>query len=329
MEKVRYEIDPHNRLVALLPRFRKAIDGKFKIDKKNTLSYRVKAPVPRGANIPHQVKLRGEWSLDKNHDLKLTLDKWGRRTFGDQLTLQGNIIDARKNSLLFAVTTKTKENVRSTYVLNLRGRWQADKNNRLTFRARKEKGRHDILTFGSIWEINKHHRIIYRYKKARLIRKKKKVHTLAFNGYWDIRGKARISYVMDRNTESAFHFRPGIGVFRDGYVKYELGIGLSGRRKPVKKTVTLFGTWKLTKNTGLLFEVKYENRKIRAMAFGAKARLSGGDTVSFSLRNAVNKDIGAQVKLSRKILKGAGEVFLRALKSKRKAAIFVGSGWIW
>ena len=50
MQKIRYEIDPHNRLVRRLPRFRKVIDGKFKIDKKNTLIYHVKAPVPRDAN---------------------------------------------------------------------------------------------------------------------------------------------------------------------------------------------------------------------------------------------------------------------------------------
>ena len=167
MQKVRYEVDPHNRLVlektrrkTLLPRFRKVVDGHFKIDKKNTLSYHVKSPVPRSANIPHQVKFRGKWSLTKKHGLRLTLDKWGRQTFGDQLTLQGDIIDVNKNSILFAVTTRTKEGVQSTYGLRFQGSWQADKHNRLTFRVKKEEGKHDILIFNGIWEINKNHQMM-------------------------------------------------------------------------------------------------------------------------------------------------------------------------
>ena len=52
MQKVRYEIDPHNRLViddsgrkSDLTKFRKVIDGRFKTDKFNNLSYHVKAPL--------------------------------------------------------------------------------------------------------------------------------------------------------------------------------------------------------------------------------------------------------------------------------------------
>ena len=146
MAKPRYEIDPHNRLVvsqsgrkSSLPRFRKVLEGHFRVDKNNSLSYHIKAPVPQDTNIPHQVKLRGEWSLTKKHDLRFTLDKWRRQTFGDKLTLQGNIIDIKKNSLLFAVTTRTKAGTQTTYILKLRGSWQADKHNRLTFRMRKER----------------------------------------------------------------------------------------------------------------------------------------------------------------------------------------------
>ena len=98
MEKVRYEIDPHNRLVikktgkkTKLARFRRVLDGRFKTDRINSLTYHIKAPIPQDLNAPHQVKLRGRWSLTKNHDLRLTLDKWRRQTFGDQLTLQGDI----------------------------------------------------------------------------------------------------------------------------------------------------------------------------------------------------------------------------------------------
>jgi hypothetical protein len=271
MQKLRYEIDPHNRLLvsergrkASFTYFRRALDGRFKVDKNNTLSYHIKAPVPRDMNIPHQVKLKGEWSLTGNHDLKLTLDKWGRQTFGDRLTLRGNIIDVNKNSVLFGLTTWKKEGTRSTYTIRLQGSWQADKHNRLTFRVKKEERKHDILILNGIWEINKNHRIIYQYKKAHLIRKTKKTHTLAFKGYWDIEDKARISYIIDRNTNSIFNFKTSLGLFKGNYIKYELGIGLSKRPKPIKRTITLYGTWKIKKNIGLIFEVKYENQKPRA-----------------------------------------------------------------
>ena len=336
MQKLRYEIDPHNRLIvseagrkAPLSRFRKVLDGRFKVDKNNILSYHIKAPVPRDVNIPHQVKLKGKWSLTGNHDLRLTLDKWGRQTFGDRLTLQGDIIDVNKNSILFAVTTWTKEGIQSTYALKFQGSWQADKNNRLTFRARKEEGKHDILTLSGIWKINKNHQIIYQYEKAQLIRKLKKIHTLTFKGYWDIRDKTRISYIIDRNTKSVFNFRTGLGLFRDDYIKYEVGIGLSQRAKLVKQRITLFGKWKIKKNTGLIFEVEYEDRKVHAIVFGAEARLTDKDTVLFRLRNDLNKDISASLKLSHKILKGEGEVFIRGLKSKRESAIFAGSARRW
>ena len=336
MQKFRYEIDPHNRLVvsergrkAPFGHFRKVLDGRFKVDKNNTLSYHIKAPVPRDINIPHQVKLRGKWSLTDNHNLKLTLDKWGRETFGDRLTLQGHIIDVDKNSILFAVTTWTKEGIQSTYALKLQGIWQADKYNRLTFRARKEEGIHDILTLNGIWEINKNHQLIYQYEKAQLIRKSKKIHTLAFKGYWDIKDKARISYIIDRNTNSVFNLKTGLGLFKGDYIKYEVGIGLSQRPKPIKQTIKLFGKWKIKKNAGLIFEVKYGDKKVHAVVFGAKARLTDKDTVSFRLRNDINKDISANLKLSHKILKGDGEAFIRTLKSKRQSAIFAGASRRW
>jgi hypothetical protein len=333
--KIRYEVDPYNRLICAdsgktkLSRFRKALTGKFKIDKDNALTYQIKAPVGGGTNIPHQVQLRGNWSLTDNHNLRFTLNKWGRQALGDQLTLQGNILDVSKNSLLFAATTKTKENVQTTYILNLRGAWQADSRNRLTFRIKREHGRYDILIFNGAWKINKNHRLIYQYEKARLIRKRKKIHTLIFKGHWDILSKSRISYELDKNSDSVFIFKTAAGVFKDKYIKYEVGITLARKIKPVKRIITLTGAWKIKKNAGLLFEVEYEDKKIHAINLKAKARLTSQDTISFKLKNQINKDIGTELKLSHKILKGDGQAFLRFLKSKRDPAALLGAGFRW
>src|SRR3989338_2118402 len=118
---VRYEVDPHNRLVIYktgrksgLPKFRKVLDGRFKTDELNNLSYHIKAPLSRSENIPHQIKLKGEWSLTDDHDLRLTFEKEARETLGDQIALQGEILDVNESSLLFAVTTTTKTDTQST-----------------------------------------------------------------------------------------------------------------------------------------------------------------------------------------------------------------------
>ncbi|MCG2711732.1 MAG: hypothetical protein L6416_05355 [Candidatus Omnitrophica bacterium] len=338
--KITYEIDPYNRLIinkngkkSELSRFRQVLDGRFKIEENNTVSYHIKAPTPQGAEIPYQVKLQGKWSLSEDHNLCLTLNKWGRQTLGDKLTLQADIIDTAKNFLVFALTTTTKENTQSIYILKLKGAWQADKNNRLTFRVQKEKGSHDILTFKGAWKINKQHQIIYQYEKAQLIRKRKKIHTLIFQGYWDIKDKGRISYVLDAQSNSVFDFKTSLGIFKDKYIKYEVGIGvgntLSGTGARSKRTLTLSGKWKIKKGIGLIFEVEYANKKTSAITFGAEAKLSARDSISFELKNELNKKIGVQLQLSRKTLDGDGLSFLRFLKSKEEKAVFVGTGFSW
>ncbi|MDP3790231.1 MAG: hypothetical protein Q8R48_07510 [Candidatus Omnitrophota bacterium] len=337
MKKIQYEIDPFNRLVingsggkSNLTKFRKVIDGRFNTDANNNLSYHIKAPLSEGEQVPNQIRLKGEWSLTKGHELRLTLEKRSRETFGDEITLQGEILDVNAGSLIFAITTTTKENTRSTYVLNLGGSWKSDKFNRLSFHVRKEEGKHDILTFNGVWEVDKNHRIIYQYEKARLLIKKRLTHTLTFIGYWDIKNALRISYVLSARQDSAFDFRTSAGIFKKDYIKYEVGIALADKMKPIRKTVTLFGRWNLKKDTGLIFEIEYENEKTRQIVFGAAARLTDKDTISFKLRNDIeNKDIGVNLELSRKILEGDGEAFLRVLVSRRESAIYAGQTRRW
>ncbi|MGD9014839.1 MAG: hypothetical protein PVI33_02295 [Candidatus Omnitrophota bacterium] len=334
MAKVRYEIDPHNRLVIKktgqkgeLKRFRQVLDGRFKLDRNNNLFYHIKAPVDQDPKAPHQIKLRGKWSLTQNHDLRFTLDKWRRQTFGDKLTLQGDIIDVKRNSLLFALATRSKQGTQSLYSLKLEGSWQADQKNRIFFRLKRGKDKYDILTLDGIWQLDKNYQLIYKYEKVRLKTRKKRIHTLGFKGFWDIKNKSRISYVIDKNSNSVFNFQTKLGVFKDRYIKYELGIGL--KHQPIRRTIKLFGRWRIKQGVGLVFEVRYNNRTVQALVFGAEARLTPKNTVLFKLRNERNRRIGAQFKLSHKILKGDGEAFLRLLKSRQDSAILVGAGWGW
>lgn len=333
MQKVKYEIDPYNRLVirrtnqkTLLQQYRIALNGQFKIEKDNVLSYRAKAPLPKHQNIPHHINLKGEWSLDKNHNLVLTLDRLARETLAEKLTLQGSLIETGKNSLLFAVTTKSKEGTQSTYILKLKGLWQADKYNRLIFMAESQKGKYDILTFSGAWNINKRHELIYSYEKADLIRKSTKIHTLTFKGHWDIKEKSRISYVIDKSSDSVFNFTTGIGIFKDKYIKYEVGIGLFNR---IERSITLYGKWRIDRKTGLIFDIKYGNGKIYSIGFTAETRLSDKDTLLFKLTKEINEGTVGRLEVKHKILKGDGEAYLRLLKTKRGSALFIGAGHRW
>ncbi|MCU0665509.1 MAG: hypothetical protein MUF05_00175 [Candidatus Omnitrophica bacterium] len=332
MEKIRYELDPYNRITvknSALRGSRKVLDGQFKISSQNILSYHVKYPVPKGVKSPHQLKLKGIWSLTEDHKLRLTLDQSKRETFGQQLTLQGEILDVKSNSLLFAVTTHTKNGMTSLYTLELSGCWQVDKRNRLTFEVDKGQGESDILVFQGAWEINEKYQIIYSYQRKNLVRRNKDIHTLIFKGYWDIKDKARLSYVLDADSGSAFDFRISAGLFKDGFIKYELGIVLSRKNNPLKRVVTLFGQWKIKEDIGLVFEVRCGERKIQEIVFGAEAKLRDKGTVSFKLRNSLNKKICAELELSRDIFKGNGQIYLRLLAEKKEKAVLIGAGWRW
>ena len=332
MDKIKYEFDPQNRLTvtnSALRGMRKVLDGQFKISEDNTLTYHIKSPIPGETKIPHQIKLKGDWSLSKDHQLRFTLDKSNRRTFGEQLIFQGEIIDVRKKSLLFSVTTRTKEEMLSVYILELSGSWQADEHNRLIFRVDKERGNSDPLIFEGAWQVNKNYQITYSYQKEQLTRKTKQIHSLIFQGRWEIKDKARLSYLLDVNSLSGFNFNTSIGTFKEDYIQYELGIGLSARKQPIKRTITFSGKWKIKKNLGLVFEVEREKRKIQAIVFGAEAKLKHKGRVSFSLRNILNQKIGAELELSRDIFAGDGQAFLRLLKLKEESAILAGIGWRW
>ncbi len=156
------------------------------------------------------------------------------------------------------------------------------------------------------------------------------MHTLEFDGHWDIKDRYRISYSLGAGTNSSFDFKTAAGIFKENYIKYELGIGLTGYARPIGRTIALFGRWFLKKDAGVVFELKYADKKTREIIFGADFKITGRDTVSLRLKTgAGDKDIGATLRLSREIFNGDGEMFLRALASGREQAVYAGGAWGW
>ncbi|MBI4708509.1 MAG: hypothetical protein HY761_11400 [Candidatus Omnitrophica bacterium] len=329
-EKIRYEIDPHNRLIyektgeeSEVPWFRTVLDGEFEIDENNCVTYHVKKS--QGSDVPQQVKLRGKWSLDKEHNLVLTLDKWGNQIAGNKLTVESELIDAKDNKLSFAVTSKDSENNTHIYIVKLGGRWQADEYNRLTFNIEKEAGVTERITMRGAWEVNQQNEFMYTYEKSVSGKKEKITKTITLKGYWEIAGKHRIIYVLNKEIGSEFDFKVSVGKPAARGLEYEIGVGVA----PSKKTITLFGEWKVSKKIGLLFEMPYEEGKIRSVILGGWGKLDKNFGLELRVQNKIGEDLGIDVKLSRSLLEGQGEAFIRALRSQKEVSIVAGVGFRW
>jgi len=340
MTKLIYEIDPHNRLIiqkgegqAGIFGFRHVIEGRLKIGKDNALIYHIKAPskaMARELNLPYQLKFKGSWSLTEEHDLRLTFDKWKRQRIGDELTLKGEIVKIDAHSLVFAVTQKTGEDTASIYSLGLEGSWRADDKNRLTFRVKREKNNYNLLVFDGMWEINRNHQIIYSYEKRITKRaKRRKRHSLLFKGFWNLTKREALTYQLDIKDRSTFDFRVGHGIIEGYAIKFETGIGISRRQRPVRKDIILYGRWRIKSGAGLIFEMRYGDGHVNEMLFEAEAKLINDYEIKFALKNSSGEDLGMAFTLSKTMLKGSGESFIRVLLSKEKRAIYIGSGFTW
>ena len=335
MEKIRYEIDPHNRLIAKIskrrsgiPKLRYVIDGEFKTGPSNTLIYHVKSPsksLPEGFDLPYQVKLGGRWSLTKNHELKLTFDKCRLEGFRNDVVLKGEVIGVNSDAILFSITQKAEDGLSRTSILRLEGIWQADERNRLIFKAKKEGERHDTLVFEGRWEINKQHKIAYKYTKGST----KSERSILFDGFWNISRKDRITYHLDFMNRSFFDFRLGKMAALSDSIKCEIGIGARAKRKPKARYLILYGKWNVKKNAGLVFEIDYGDNQTGGMVFTAEARLTPDSRIRFELKTESGKPLGISLTLSKTVLKGAGELYSKALFSEKEKAVYVGGGVRW
>lgn len=274
MEKVRYEVDPHNRLVARstgneteVGYFRQVLDGRFKIGDGNSLVYHVKKST--GIDIPQQIKFSGSWALDEAHNLIFTLNKWNNQVEGNKLALEVEIIDASGNELAFTVGTRDVDDKEHISVLKLSGAWKADAYNRLAFWVEKEAGASDELVLRGLWTINNNNKIEYSYRKNRHSVKTR----IEFSGHWDIAGNNRLSYILSEDPDSRFDFMVKLERVMRNSIECTIGIGVS----PLKKKVTLEGRWNIGDGTKAAFEINYGGGKVSSIAVKLTKTLPSGE----------------------------------------------------
>ena len=311
-ERVKYEIDPHNRLIRLGPSgLREVLEGRFKTTNRNQLVYRVRRPVGKG--MPQQIRFKGRWGFAKDNRLVLTLDKWYYQIAGNKLTFKTQLIDVRDNEVVFTMTTKNDDKSRTISLLRLCGIWQADTKNRLFFQVEENDG---MLKLKGEWKVNKRHEIEYVYEAGR----RRALQIIAFKGVWEMGGRDRLRYVLNRVVGSGFDFKAELRRVLADRIEYSVGIGAN----PRKKTITLFGAWKLDRRFGLGFEVRCGDRRVERIAFGAKAKVTDNESIELRLKTADGKDLGAEMVVRRSMLDT--QTYLRLVKEGAGGGIFFGTG---
>ncbi|MBM3253986.1 MAG: hypothetical protein FJZ16_07030 [Candidatus Omnitrophica bacterium] len=279
-------------------------------------------------NLPNKKEFIGNWRLNKNHDLEFVLRKIKPNAEGGILRFKGEIVAVESDRLVFMITAKERNNIYRTQLFRLSGSWASDENNRLTFIVKKETEEEDILTLGGGWEVNDKQRIIYRYEKTDLKRRTKIEKTLVFMGFWDITDKSRLCFILEETRDSAFSFKAHLEspslIGKEGVIKYRLGIGLSGKKLPLTRTIILFGAWKFGKKSELYFEMEYERGIFKSIAFIGSLQIAKRDVLILELKDRFGKDLDMKLLLEHKILKDEKAISLEFEKTKEEKKIEVG-----
>ncbi|MFH0838651.1 MAG: hypothetical protein V1893_00495 [Candidatus Omnitrophota bacterium] len=323
-----YALDNDNKLIILTDKKALMPKGAFHI-RNNSLffTFDTSEKWRQVLGLPQRKKFIGTWRLNKNHDLELVL-KQEETPVQSILRFQGEIIAAEEDSLDFLFTAKKTDSVYRAQLLKLSGTWSADETNRLIFELKKETGEKDILTLEGGWEVNKNQKIIYRYQKTRLVRRIKREASITFNGFWDIRQKHRLCYIIGKTGHSVFNFTAQLESpnFRgqEKEIKYRVGINASGRKCLSMQTVILFGTWKINKKHEISFEMEYEKGVYNGITFTYILHSAGKNELLLALQNAEGRGLGITVSLGRSQPAQEKELFCRFKKIRQEKEIELG-----
>ncbi len=325
-----YRIDKNNRLIIKKRKEALRPDGSFSVDKKNRLIYRLNEPLAwrRKYNLPTKIVFYGNWRLNANHDLELELQQERIKSEQEPLVFKGRIISGESDKLALEIRSLDNNGLLKLRILELKGVWQADDLNQLTFAVSK-RDNPDILTFRGGWQINRNQQITYTCQRADLKTKSRFSSTITFLGFWQMTAKNRLSYILSTGTGSRFDFKvqfetPTVYP-QKGVVKYRLGIGLKEQKPDRQRIISLYGTWKIKRNIGLIFEIEYGRQEVYAMEFGAEVKFSEKNRVTFSLKNKKGEDLGVSVIFTRKFLQHLdAELFLRLKHSRQEQGVDIG-----
>ena len=330
--KNRYSINKNNQLLISSSRRKKPllVDGEFSIDKNNRFIYWLNEPDSwrKIHALPDKIVFAGNWRLNSNYDLELHLTESEGQFQEDIVTLEGEIISAEGDALVFELKARDKEGLSHLQILKLSGFWQADEFNRLIFKLEK-KETPDILVLEGAWGINQNQQITYTYQKAGLKRGDKSSYALTFFGFWRITDRDRLTYIISEGTGSKFDFRVQLespNVYpKQGVIKYRLGVGIKELKNDNSQVISLYGVWKFSRALGLIFQMQYFKGEIHSLEFGAEVNFKRNNEIVFRLKNETDEDLGLSLTFTHRFLKQLdARAFLRLKAAQEETGVDVG-----
>ena len=264
-------------------------------------------------------RVDGAWELTSRHQVR-----YRRRGAEETAVVTADLVAAEPTGLTIQITQSQLDGDVAGRTVTLRGRWQADARNRLTFIVERGGGQSDQLTFTGGWQIGPQQELRYRVERDG-------AQTLTFAGYWDVDAERRLTYILDAGTDSTFRFR---GAFqtasilaKSGELRYQLGVEATrGRRS---QTIALFGTWKVSRDLRVTFEIPYADGRARAMVFEAAYALGPDRTITATLTSRAGGPLGLEVVFAQSFFKGDGEAFVRLRRSLEETAVEGGIRFRW
>ncbi|MCG8430182.1 MAG: hypothetical protein MJA29_03305, partial [Candidatus Omnitrophica bacterium] len=95
-------------------------------------------------------------------------------------------------------------------------------------------------------------------------------------------------------------------------------------KKTVTRTLKFFGSWRLDRNKGLIFEVRNPKTPGQQFVFGAEVRVMNNTTIAFKLLLHQGKAKGVRIELKKEDLKNGREYFLKLIKETKDKAVLIG-----
>ena len=250
----------------------------------------------------------GRWEFGEDHLIQF-------RSLGkdEELKVKGSLVAAEPGTLVISVDDKQSDQLTTSRLLKLSGKWRTNAKNQLVFGVKKSEGDTDTLTFTGGWRVGEFQELLYTYEVRDLKTERKELKLLVFQGDWDFSEKHRLVFSVGGASDSAFRFR---GAFqtrsilaKKGEIRYQLGVETSGRRRV--QDVVLFGKWKYSDKFGLSFEMEYEEGRKRTITFGGEVAVTQKDRVEVDLKTRVGEPLGIALLLTRDIFGKDGETFAR------------------
>ena len=328
--KPRYLIDDNNRMLLVNDEETNFINGSFLINEDNYLIYRLDEAVSSQLNyqLPEELVFTGSWKLNSDYDLQLELTQGEPEAGKKILTLKGEIVSSENDKLVFQLKPIEKDGSTSFQLLQLNGTWKVDELNQISFMVGKQD-LPDIFTLKGAWQLDENQQIVYDYQKTDLKTKNKILSKITFVGFWQIASENRLTYILSRGTNAKFDFKVQIetpNVYpKEGVIKYRLGVGLKETTPGEQKIICLYGTWKVSRQVGLTFDMEYAKGHIQSLVFAANVNFDKNNQIVFNLKNKSDENLGLSVVFTHKFLKELdGELFLRLKRYRQDSGIDAG-----